>query len=154
MLKKKLVTIVAAAFCVALVTAQSSAVNNVTTGLIEDGAIDSFDFGTEDGSGVIFGQYNNAGKSVVLGWGNSLSDTLWLSLYDAWNFVELDQDATETSTAINNAHADDGINVDSTTTTRKVAGQNANVISNLLGIGAGINNTLGFQLVWGGVLYG
>lgn len=42
MLKKKLVTIVAAAFCVALVTAQSSAVNNVTTGLIEDGAIDSF----------------------------------------------------------------------------------------------------------------
>lgn len=150
MLKKKLVTIVAAAFCVALVTAQSSAVNNVTTGLIEDGAIDSFDFGTEDGSGVIFGQYNNAGKSVVLGWGNSLSDTLWLSLYDAWNFVELDQDATETSTAINNAHADDGINVDYTTTTRKVAGQNANVISNLLGIGAGINNTLGFQLVWGG----
>lgn len=148
MLKKKLVTIVAAAFCVALVTAQSSAVNNVTTGLIEDGAIDSFKFGTEDGSGVIFGQYNNAGKSVVLGWGNSLSDTLWLSLYDAWNFVELDQDATETSTAINNAHADDGINVDSTTTTRKVAGQNANVISNLLGIGAGINNTLGFQLVW------
>lgn len=42
MLKKKLVTIVAAAFCVALVTAQSSAVNKVTTGLIEDGAIDSF----------------------------------------------------------------------------------------------------------------
>lgn len=151
MLKKKLVTIVAAAFCVALVTAQSSAVNNVTTGLIEDGAIDSFDFGTEDGSGVIFGQYNNAGKSVVLGWGNSLSDTLWLSVYDAWYFV--DADAKETATANNNAQADDGINVDFTTTTRKVQGQNANNISNLLGIGAGINNTLGFQLVWGGKLY-
>lgn len=148
MLKKKLVTIVAAAFCVALVTAQSSAVNNVTTGLIEDGAIDSFDFGTEDGSGVIFGQYNNADKSVVLGWGNSLSDTLWLSLYDAWNFVKLDKDATETSTAINNAQPDDGINVDYTTTTRKVEGQNYNQIVNTLGIGAGINNTLGFQLVW------
>lgn len=149
MLKKKLVTIVAAAFCVAFVTAQQSGVNKVTTGLIEDGAIDSFKFGTEDGSGVIFGQYNNADKSVVLGWGNSLSDTLWLSLYDAWNFVKLDQDATETSTAINNANAYDGINVDFTTTTRKVQGKNANNISNLLGIGAGINNTLGFQLVWG-----
>lgn len=146
MLKKKLVTIVAAAFCVALVTAQSSAVNKVTTGLIEDGAIDSFKFGTEDGSGVIFGQYNNASQQVVLGWGNSLSDTLWLSVYDAWNFV--DASATETATAINNAQPDDGINVDYTTTTRKVAGQKANNISNLLGIGAGINNTLGFQLEW------
>lgn len=146
MLKKKLVTIVAAAFCVALVTAQSSAVNNVTTGLIEDGAIDSFDFGTEDGSGVIFGQYNNASQQVVLGWGNSLSDTLWLSVYDAQNFV--DASATETATAINNAQADDDINVDYTTTTRKVEGRNANKISNLLGIGAGINNTLGFQLEW------
>lgn len=153
MLKKKLVTIVAAAFCVALVTAQSSAVNNVTTGLIEDGAIDSFKFGTEDGSGVIFGQYNNAGKSVVLGWGNSLSDTLWLSLYDAWNFVALDQDATETSTAINDATADDDINVDYTTTTRKVKGSNYNCIANTLGIGAGINNTLGFQLEWGATYY-
>ena len=145
MLKKKLVTIVAAAFCVALVTAQQSGVNKVTTGLIEDGAIDSFKFGTEDGSGVIFGQYNNEDKQVVLGWGNSLSDTLWLSVYDAWNFENAS--ATETATAINNAQADDGINVDFTTTKRKVEGQNANNISNLLGIGAGINNTLGFQLV-------
>ena len=147
MLKKKLVTIVAAAFCVAFVTAQQSGVNKVTTGLIEDGAIDSFKFGTEDGSGVIFGQYNNAGKSVVLGWGNSLSDTLWLSLYDAWNFKAAQ--ATETATAINNAHADDDINVDYTTTTRNVKGMYYNWIVNKLGIGAGINNTLGFQLEWG-----
>lgn len=146
MLKKKLVTIVAAAFCVAFVTAQQSGVNKVTTDLIEDGAIDSFDFGTEDGSGVIFGQYNNADKQVVLGWGNLLSDTLWLSVYDAWNFKNAY--ATETATAKNESTADDDINVDFTTTTRKVAGQNANVISNLLGIGAGINNTLGFQLEW------
>lgn len=146
MLKKKLVTIVAAAFCVALVTAQSSAVNNVTTGLIEDGAIDSFKFGTEDGSGVIFGQYNNADKQVVLGWGNLLSDTLWLSVYDAWNFKKAD--ATETATAKNESTADDGINVDYTKTTRKVEGSSYNWIANTLGIGAGINNTLGFQLVW------
>lgn len=147
MLKKKLVTIVAAAFCVALVTAQSSAVNNVTTGLIEDGAIDSFKFGTEDGSGVIFGQYNNADKQVVLGWGNLLSDTLWLSVYDAWNFKNAY--ATETATANNYSTADDGINVDYTKTTRKVEGRSYNSIFNTLGIGAGINNTLGFQLVWG-----
>lgn len=146
MLKKKLVTIVAAAFCVALVTAQSSAVNKVTTGLIEDGAIDSFKFGTEDGSGVIFGQYNNADKQVVLGWGNLLSDTLWLSVYDAWNFKKAD--ATETATAKNESTADDGINVDYTKTTRKVEGSSYNWIANTLGIGAGINNTLGFQLVW------
>ena len=150
MLKKKLVTIVAAAFCVALVTAQSSAVNSavnkVTTDLIEDGAIDSFKFGTEDGSGVIFGQYNNADKQVVLGWGNLLSDTLWLSVYDAWNFKEAA--ATETATAKNESTADDDINVDFTKTTRKVEGMNSNCIVNTLGIGAGINNTLGFQLVW------
>lgn len=146
MLKKKLVTIVAAAFCVALVTAQSSAVNKVTTGLIEDGAIDSFKFGTEDGSGVIFGQYNNEDKQVVLGWGNLLSDTLWLSVYDAWNFNN--SYATETATARNESTADDGINVDFTKTTRKVEGRSYNKIFNTLGIGAGINNTLGFQLEW------
>lgn len=146
MLKKKLVTIVAAAFCVALVTAQSSGVNKVTTGLIEDGAIDSFKFGTEDGSGVIFGQYNNANQQVVLGWGNSLSDTLWLSVYDAWNFKNAN--ATETATAKNESTADDDINVDFTKTTRKVEGSYYNQIANTLGIGAGINNTLGFQLVW------
>ena len=84
MLKKKLVTIVAAVFCVALVTAQQSGVNKVTTGLIEDGAIDSLKFGTEDGSGVIFGQYDNS--AITLGWGNSLSDTLWLSVFDSWYF--------------------------------------------------------------------
>lgn len=151
MLKKKLVTIVAAAFCVALVTAQSSAVNNVTTDLIEDGAIDSFKFGTEDGSGVIFGQYNNARQQVVLGWGNLLSDTLWLSVYDAWNFKNAN--ATETATAKNKSTADDGINVDFTTTTRKVKGSNYNCIANTLGIGAGINNTLGFQLEWGATYY-
>lgn len=146
MLKKKLVTIVAAAFCVAFVTAQQSGVNKVTTGLIEDGAIDSFKFGTEDGSGVIFGQYNNASQQVVLGWGNSLSDTLWLSVYDAWNFK--DSYATETATAKNESTADDGINVDYTKTTRQVSGKKYNWIVNTLGIGAGINNTLGFQLVW------
>lgn len=146
MLKKKLVTIVAAAFCVAFVTAQQSGVNKVTTGLIEDGAIDSFKFGTEDGSGVIFGQYNNASQQIVLGWGNLLSDTLWLSVYDAWNFKGAQ--ATEISTAINNAHADDDINVDYTTTTRNVKGRSYNSIFNTLGIGAGINNTLGFQLEW------
>ena len=146
MLKKKLVTIVAAAFCVALVTAQQSGVNKVTTGLIGDGAIDSFKFGTEDGSGVIFGQYNNEDKQVILGWGNSLSDTLWLSVYDAWNFKN--SYATETATAKNDATADDGINVDYTKTTRKVEGSSFNWIVNKLGIGAGINNTLGFQLEW------
>lgn len=146
MLKKKLVTIVAAAFCVALVTAQQSGVNKVTTDLIGDGAIDSFKFGTEDGSGVIFGQYNNEDKQVVLGWGNLLSDTLWLSVYDAWNFNYAY--ATETATAKNESTADDGINVDFTKTTRKVEGKNSNWIVNTLGIGAGINNTLGFQLVW------
>lgn len=146
MLKKKLVTIVAAAFCVALVTAQQSGVNKVTTDLIGDGAIDSFKFGTEDGSGVIFGQYNNEDKQVVLGWGNLLSDTLWLSVYDAWNFNYAY--ATETATAKNESTADDGINVDFTKTTRKVEGKNSNWIINTLGIGAGINNTLGFQLVW------
>lgn len=146
MLKKKLVTIVAAAFCVALVTAQQSGVKKVTTGLIEDGAIDSLKFGTEDGSGVIFGQYNNADKEVVLGWGNSLSDTLWLSVYDAWKFKTAS--AKDTATAVNDATADDGINVDYTATTRKVEGENSTHIVNDLGIGTGINNTLGFQLVW------
>ncbi len=146
MLKKKLVTIVAAAFCVAFVTAQQSGVNKVTTGLIEDGAIDSFKFGTEDGSGVIFGQYNNASQQVVLGWGNLLSDTLWLSVYDAWNFKAAS--AQEYATANNNAQADDGINVDYTNTTRSVRGSYYNRIANTLGIGAGINNTLGFQLEW------
>jgi len=158
MLKKKLVTIVAAAFCVALVTAQQSGVNKVTTGLIEDGAIDSIKFGTEDGSGVVFGQYDNTGNVITLGWGNSLSDTLWLSVVDAWIYKT--SNAVDKATANNDANGtnaipgisttpDDGINVDYTKTTRKVEGSNSTHIANLLGVGLGINNTLGFQLAWG-----
>lgn len=146
MLKKKLVTIVAAAFCVALVTAQQSGVNKVTTGLIEDGAIDSLKFGTEDGSGVIFGQYDHEDKKITLGWGNSLSDTLWLSVFDSWYY--LGSNETTTDRAINDATADDEINVDFSATTRETRGANSTHIGNELGVGAGINNTLGFQLVW------
>lgn len=147
MLKKKLVTIVAAAFCVALVTAQQSGVNKVTTGLIEDGAIDSLKFGTEDGSGVIFGQYDNADSKITLGWGNSLSDTLWLSVFDSWYFKNSDE--ATTAKAKNTEQADDGINVDTTITEREIDGANKTAIKNDLGVGLGINDTLGFQLVWG-----
>lgn len=150
MLKKKLVTIVAAAFCVALVTAQQSGVNKVTTDLIEDGAIDSLKFGTEDGSGVIFGQYDNSGtqddKKISLGWGNSLSDTLWLSVFDSWYFKNVN--AKTTLSATNDGTADDGINVDYTATERSVNEANVSGFKNDLGVGVGINNTLGFQLVW------
>lgn len=150
MLKKKLVTIVAAAFCVALVTAQQSGVNKVTTGLIEDGAIDSLKFGTEDGSGVIFGQYDHdtdrENRKITLGWGNSLSDTLWLSVFDSWYFKAFS--ATTKETAVNNGTADDGINVDYTATTRKTEESNNSGFKNDLGVGVGINDKLGFQLVW------
>lgn len=157
MLKKKLLTFAAAAFCVALVTAQSyavptSLVKASTAGLIEDGVIDSLPFGNEEGNGVVFGEFaTGAADSTAalhLGWGNSLSDTLWLSVYDAFTIS-----GSETSTeSVTKAYgAKDGVNPDYTDERPRTTSSNANnsvAFENNLAVGVAFNNTFGVQAGW------
>jgi len=149
MFKKKLLTLACAVFCAAIVTAQTpvSRVNAATAGLIEDGVIDSLAFGNEEGKGVIFGQYSSANDKIELGWGNSLSDTLWLSVYDGYT---MNGDETETETLTKKYGQKDGINIDYVDETRSNAsGANNWYFNNSLAVGVGINNTFGVQAVWG-----
>lgn len=149
MFKKKLLTLACAVFCAAIVTAQTpkSRVNAATAGLIEDGVIDSLAFGNEEGNGVIFGQYTSNNGLIELGWGNALSDTLWLSVYDGY---EMNGTETETETLTKKYGQKDGINIDYVDETRTNASGAANSWSfnNALAVGVGINNTFGVQAVW------
>lgn len=153
MFKKKLLTLACAVFCAAIVTAQTpvSRVNAATAGLIEDGVIDSLDFGNEEGKGVIFGQYQSENGKIELGWGNSLSDTLWLSVYDGYT---MNGDETETESLQKKYGQKDGINIDYVDETRNISsGANDWHFGNTLAVGAGINNTFGVQAVWGASYY-
>ena len=149
MFKKKLLTLACAVFCAAIVTAQTpkSRVNAATAGLIEDGVIDSLAFGNEEGNGVIFGQYTSNNNLIELGWGNALSDTLWLSVYDGYRMNGYE---ANTESVSKEYEAKDGVNVDYVDERpRQLDINNYNwQFYNTLGVGVGINNTFGVQAVW------
>ena len=100
-----------------------------------------------EGKGVIFGQYSSANGKIELGWGNSLSDTLWLSVYDGYT---MNGDETETESLQKKYGQKDGINIDYVDETRKISSSINNdwYFGNTLAVGAGINNTFGVQAVW------
>lgn len=154
MFKKKLLTLACAVFCAAIVTAQTpkSEVSEATYGLVEDGAIDSLAFGNEDGNGIVFGKYDNNNGKVELGWGNALSDTLWLSFYDGFTIYG----NTRESESVTKVYGvNDGVNVDYVDERPRVhkADNSAGVgnsmwFNNVFAAGVAINNTFGVQAVW------
>jgi len=154
MFKKKLLTLACAVFCAAIVTAQTpkSEVSEATYGLVEDGAIDSLAFGNEDGNGIVFGKYDNNDGKVELGWGNALSDTLWLSFYDGFTIYG----NTRESESVTKVYGvNDGVNVDYVDERPRVqkADNSAGVgtsmwFNNVFAAGVAINNTFGVQAVW------
>ena len=156
MFKKKLLTLAAIAFCAAIVTAQTptSEVNEATFGLVGDGAIDSLAFGNEDGNGVVFGKYDSNLNKVELGWGNALSDTLWLSFYDG--FVMFGN-TRETESVTKEYGVSDGVNIDYVDERpREKKADNTNPygygdslwFANTFAAGFAINDTFGLQAVW------
>lgn len=142
---KKIMVAVAALLCgAAMLFAQTSEVKNATSGLIEDGAIDSLDFGTEDADGIVFVQYNP--NSVRAGWGKYLADSFWFSIYD--NYY-LNGSSSVTNSVQKTYGTEDNINVDyiDKHNWQNLSGNTLN-LQNTLGIGFDIVDTFGMQILW------
>lgn len=144
---KKIMVAVAALLCgAAMLFAQTSEVKTTTSSLIEDGAIDNLDFGTDIDDGLTFVQFNGNASNINFGWGKWLADSFWLSIYDSYfnNNGKLSDKASVDKTY----GTKDGINVDFTDTDKTISVGNSNWnFSNKLGLGLGFGN-FGTQLVW------
>lgn len=148
MFKKKLLTFAAATLCAAFVIAEpTSLVKKTTAELIEDGAIDSFAFGNEEGKGIVYGKYDSQENRVELGWGNAIADKLWLSVYDAY-FLYGTETKTESLTKVYGTA--DGVNVDYVDENpRQVSTDTSSLhFDNKLGVGLAFNNKFGVQAYW------
>lgn len=148
MFKKKLLTFAAATLCAAFVIAEpTSLVKKTTAELIEDGAIDSFAFGNEEGKGIVYGKYDSYENRVELGWGNAIADKLWLSVYDAY-YLYGTETKTESLTKVYGT--DDGVNVDYVDENpREVTTDTSELnFDNKLGVGLAFNNKFGVQAYW------
>ena len=141
---KKMLTVGALLLSAALLFGQTSEVAHVTSGLIEDNAIDQLDFGTEDGKGLTFVQFIDSASTINFGWGNWISDSFWLSFYDEWNNTgRLSDRANVTKTY----GTKDGINIDYTDTTKTYEVGGPWNIDNTLAVGLGFGN-FGMQISW------
>ena len=142
---KKMLTVGALLLSAALLFGQTSEVAHVTSGLIEDNAIDQLDFGTEDGKGLTFIQFENGASAINFGYGKWLSDSFWLSFYDEWyNSGSRTDQANVTKTY----GTKDGINIDYTDTTKTyTVGTSDWDIDNTFAVGLGFGN-FGMQLFW------
>ncbi|MBO4629442.1 MAG: hypothetical protein J5687_05765 [Treponema sp.] len=144
---KKIMVAVAALLCgAAMLFAQTSEVKTTTSGLIEDGAIDNLDFGTDIDDGLTFVQFNGDASYINFGWGKWLADSFWLSIYDSYfnNNGKLSDKASVDKTY----GTKDGINVDFTDTDKTLSVGNGNWnFNNTFGLGLGFGN-FGTQLVW------
>lgn len=144
---KKFMVAIAALLCgAAMLFAQTSEVKLATSGLIEDGAIDSLDFGTDIDGGLTFIQFNGSAENVNFGWGKWLGDSFWLSVYDSW----YNNDASLTNQAViaKTYGTRDGINIDYTDELKRqnVGKDQWNIRNNFaLGLGFG---SFGTQLYW------
>ncbi len=143
-MKKKMVAVVALLFGAAILTAQTSEVKTATVNLIEDGAIDSLAFGTEDYESVSFVEFNNDASYLNFGFGKWLADSFWLSVYDSLN---------TNGSLFNTGYVDktygtkDGINIDYTDNHKWNYVSNKLNFNNTLGLGFGFGS-FGTQLVW------
>ncbi len=111
-MKKMMLAVAALIFGAAILTAQTSEVKTATSSLIEDGAIDSLAFGTEDNDGLTFVQFNGDASSIDFGWGKWLADSFWLSIYDSW--YNNNGSLSNRASVYKNYGTKDGINIDYT----------------------------------------
>jgi hypothetical protein len=145
-MKKMMLAVAALIFGAAILTAQTSEVKTATSSLIEDGAIDSLAFGTEDNDGLTFVQFNDGAGYINFGWGKWLADSFWLSIYDSWwnNNGSLSNGAY-----VNKSYGTkDGINIDYTDAHKwNDVGTDAWNLDNTFALGLGFGN-FGTQIKW------
>lgn len=145
-MKKMMLAVAALIFGAAILTAQTSEVKEATSSLIEDGAIDSLAFGTEENDGLTFVQFNDGANYVNFGWGKWISDSFWLSVYDSWYN---NNGSLSNVVYLNKTYGTkDGINVDYTDTRKqnRVGGENWN-LDNTFALGLGFGD-FATQIKW------
>ncbi|MBR4629527.1 MAG: hypothetical protein IKO57_03655 [Treponema sp.] len=144
-MKKCVTTLFALAATAGIVSAlPDSKVNVGTAGLISDDAIDSLNFGLEDKKGIVFTATN--ATNVEAGWGQYLSDALWLSVYDGYNF---NGSSSEKESITHSYGTTDDVNVDYIDTARTLTvGSGSKNFYNTLAFGIALNKSIGFQPYW------
>lgn len=145
---KKIVSGLLLTACAAGLTfAQTSRVKTATAGLIEDGVIDNLDFGfdeDEEGKGIVF--FGTNATSVDAGWGQYMADSLWLSVYDRYNFYG---SRTNTDSVSKTYGSADGVDVDYTDPTKtSTVDTSSKYFYNKLAVGIALNKSMGFQPYW------
>ncbi len=145
-MKKMMLAVAALIFGAAILTAQTSEVKRAASDLIEDGAIDSLAFGTEDNDGLTFVQFNDGAAFINFGWGKWLGDSFWLSIYDS---LYNNNGSLSNGVNLNKTYGTkDGINVDYTDTRKQdTVGYNTWNLDNTFGLGLGFGN-FGTQILW------
>lgn len=145
-MKKMMLAVAALIFGAAILTAQTSEVKNATSSLIEDGAIDSLAFGTEDNDGLTFVQFNDGASFVNFGWGKWISDSFWLSVYDSWYN---NNGSLSNGVNLNKTYGTkDGINVDYTDTRKQnTVGNDRWNLDNTFALGLGFGD-FATQIKW------
>ena len=145
-MKKMMLAVAALIFGAAILTAQTSEVKTATSSLIEDGAIDSLAFGTEDNDGLTFVQFNGSAGYINFGWGKWLADSFWLSIYDSWYN---NNGSLSNGVNLNKTYGTkDGINVDYTDTRKQnTVGYDNWHLDNTFALGLGFGD-FATQLKW------
>ena len=145
-MKKMMLAVAALIFGAAILTAQTSEVKTATSSLIEDGAIDSLAFGTEDNDGLTFVQFNGGANYINFGWGKWLADSFWLSLYDS---LYNNNGSLSNGVNLNKTYGTkDGINVDYTDTRKQNTVGNSNWnLDNTFALGLGFGD-FATQINW------
>lgn len=146
-MKKYSAALIVCAVLAGFASAQESKLKQGTVGLIEDGAIDSLDYGIEDADGIVFTAYKD--PYIELGWGQYFLDdnSLWISVYDSCYYTSEEKGTEETVSHVYGSA--DGINIDYIDTTkRKVVIEGESLQSNLLAVGIGLDRKIGFQPYW------
>ena len=141
-----MLAVAALIFGAAILTAQTSEVKTATSRLIEDGAIDSLAFGTEDNDGLTFVQFNGDANYVNFGWGKWISDSFWLSVYDSWYN---NSGSLFNGVYLNKTYGTkDGINVDYTDTRKQnTVGNSYWNLDNTFALGLGFGD-FATQIKW------
>ncbi len=123
----------------------SSNTSTVTSGLVSDNLVDSFDTGVDGKKIIFFAGYGMSDNLLQLGYGQRFGEKFWLSVYDGWFF---NANTLKTETATSDAVAHDGVNTDYTDKSSSASLSGSERIKNNFALSTYIGNKIGGTFYW------
>ncbi len=123
----------------------SSNTSTVTSGLVSDNLVDSFDTGVDGKNIIFFAGYGMSDNLLQAGYGQRFGEKIWLSVYDGWFF---NANTLKTETATSDAVAHDGVNTDYTDQSTGASISGSERIKNNFALSTYIGNKIGGTFYW------